>query len=110
MVIGFSLATAATTLIAEIPNDWGLLAFPSIAIQSVMACRLFRELKLGVIVDPWIDQTGINVSIMFASAPHANMELDEYASYMQEFHSSGIVETLGESDGVSKSHQDTSIV
>ena len=75
-----------------------------------MACRLFRELKLGVIVDPWVDQTGINTSILFASTPHANMELDKCASHMHESNSSGIVEILDESDGVSQLHREATVV
>jgi len=84
-----------TTFAPGISSDWwGLLTLPSLAIQSVMACRLFRELRLGTIEDFLANDTTIVTSMMFASAAsHATSPdtvLSDYLSQMDESRNSEI--------------------
>jgi len=110
MTIGLNVATAMTTFIPGVPTEWwGLLTMPNMAMQSVMACRIFRELKLEAIVDILPEDADIITSMMFASvASHAtspNADLGECLTPMVESRGSGIVgvgtgKTLNESSDV----------
>lgn len=107
--IGFSIVTVITTLAPGVRNDWwGLLIYPNIAIQSIMACRLFRELKLRVIVDSLDDDIDIPTAIVFASSASTSSHIDE-------FHSSGTIpkdtgEILDESNDAHQLTRDASKV
>jgi len=96
MTIGLNVATAMSTFIPGVPIEWwGLLTMPNMAMQSVMACRIFRELKLEAIVDILPEDADIITSMMFASvASHAtspNADLGECLTPMVESRGSGIV-------------------
>jgi hypothetical protein len=50
LTIGFTICTAAFIYSPVIPPGWhNLFLEPTVAIASIMACRLFRELKLGLL-------------------------------------------------------------
>jgi hypothetical protein len=101
--------TAATTFTPRIRNEWwGLLTYPNVAIQSIMACRLFRELKLGVIVDHLAGDIAISTSIMFASAASTSPHIDE--SHNSEIIAEDTDEMLDESGDVYKLSPDASTV
>jgi len=93
LTIGLNVTAVMTTLIPGVPDKWwGLLTMPNIAMQSVMACRLFRELRLGAIVDILAEDADIFTSMMFASVTsHPNADLDECLTPVVESRGSGIV-------------------
>lgn len=80
--ISTNVVVAIMTMAPDIPEaSRGLLIMPSVAIQSVMACRLFRELKLGLIVDP-VTRTGdMTTTLEFSSSAGGSrppfIELDD---------------------------------
>lgn len=92
MTIWINISTALTTFVPGVHDEWwGLLTFPSIAIQSVMACRLFRELRLRAIVDPLMDKTDIVTSMVFASAAaHVTCTDIELGEDLHQSHDSDI--------------------
>jgi hypothetical protein len=56
MTIGFSMCTTIFIYSPSVSSQWNGLFIPlNVTIASVMACRLFRELKLGRFVDPMAD-------------------------------------------------------
>lgn len=78
--IGTNALTAMMTMAPNIPEaSRGLLIMPSVAIQSVMACKLFRELKIGLIVDPTATITSVTSTMEFSSSAGgpAFIELEE---------------------------------
>jgi hypothetical protein len=57
MMISFSICTAIFIYSPSVPPEWNsLFLLPNIAIARVMACRLFRELKLGLFIDRMSDR------------------------------------------------------
>jgi hypothetical protein len=53
MTIGFSICSIVLIYSPSMTPQWnGLLLEPNITVASVMACRLFRELKLGLFANP----------------------------------------------------------
>lgn len=90
--------TAATTFAPTIADDWwGLLTYPNVAVQSIMACRIFRELKLGAIEDPLADDMVITTPIQFASATSVPPQTVADEHHSSETISDGTNEILGES-------------
>jgi hypothetical protein len=52
ITIGFTICTVVFIYSPVIPPEWrNLFLEPTVTVASVMACRLFRELKLGVFAD-----------------------------------------------------------
>jgi hypothetical protein len=57
MTISFSICTTSFIYSKSIPPEWNsLFVPPNITVSSIMACRLFRELKLGHFIDPMTDR------------------------------------------------------
>ena len=57
MTIGFIICNTAFIYSPLIPAGWnGLLLEPNITVASILGCRLFRELKLGLYADPITDR------------------------------------------------------
>jgi len=53
MTIGFNMCTTIFIYAPSVPSEWSGLFIPlNVTVASVMACRLFRELKLDHFVDP----------------------------------------------------------
>jgi len=53
VTIGFNICAVVFLYNPAVPPEWHLLLLdPNITITSIMACRLFRELKLGRFTDP----------------------------------------------------------
>jgi hypothetical protein len=53
LTIGFNICTVVFIYSPSVPPGWStLFLVPNITVASVMSCRLFRELKLGLFVDP----------------------------------------------------------
>jgi hypothetical protein len=53
ITIGFSVSTSALIYAPSVQAEWhGMLIPATVTAASVMACRLFRELKLGLFVGP----------------------------------------------------------
>lgn len=52
LTIGFTICTAVFILRIGIPPEWhSLFLEPNLTVASILACRLVRELKLGVYED-----------------------------------------------------------
>jgi len=57
LTIGFSMCTSIFIYSRSLPSEWnGLFISPNITVASVMGCRIFRELKLGLFADVMTDQ------------------------------------------------------
>jgi len=57
ITIGFSICSSIFIYCPLIPPEWnGLLLEPNITVASVLGCRLFRELKLGLYAEPMTDR------------------------------------------------------
>jgi hypothetical protein len=62
MTIGFNICNVIFIYSPSVPQEWqSLLLMPNITVASIMACRTFRELKLGLFADPMVDGTFSNV-------------------------------------------------
>jgi len=62
LTIGFTICNAVFIDHPRIPPEWhNLLLEPNIAIASILACRLFRELKLGLFEDPMTEGAMSNI-------------------------------------------------
>jgi hypothetical protein len=56
ITIGFGVSTSVLVYMPSVHTDWnGVLVPPTVTTASIMACRLFRELKLGLFVGPVSD-------------------------------------------------------
>jgi len=56
LTIGFSMCTAIFIYSLSVPPEWhSLFITPNITVAGVMACRIFRELKLRLFADPITD-------------------------------------------------------
>lgn len=52
LTVGFGIATVICLYNDEVNFEYkGLMIAPNVTVASIMACRLYRELKLGII--PW---------------------------------------------------------
>jgi len=61
LTISFSMCTAIFIYSSSVPPEWNsLFITPNIAV-GVMACRIFRELKLGLFADPITDRVILNI-------------------------------------------------
>ncbi|KIM84940.1 hypothetical protein PILCRDRAFT_817773 [Piloderma croceum F 1598] len=57
LTIGFNICTVVFIYNPSVPLGWqSLFLGPTITFTSVMACRLFRELKLGLFADPMAEK------------------------------------------------------
>jgi len=66
VTIGFNICAVVFLYSPTVPPEWHLLLLdPNITITSIMACRLFRELKLGRFVDP--------TEVAFSTIVHEDM-------------------------------------
>jgi len=64
LTISFSMCTAIFIYSSSVHPEWNsLFMTPNITVASVMACRIFRELKLGLFADPITD--GVISNIVF---------------------------------------------
>jgi len=62
VTIGVSMCTAIFIYSSSIPSEWNsLFITPNITVASIMACRIFRELKLGLFADPITDEAISNI-------------------------------------------------
>jgi hypothetical protein len=62
MTIGFSVSTTIFIYGSCVPPEWrGLCIPPNITVACTLACRLFRELKLGLIVGPMTEEAISNL-------------------------------------------------
>jgi hypothetical protein len=62
MTIGFSICNTIFIYSPSVNPGWhSLLLPPNFTVASVLACRLFRELKLGLFADPLTEPTISNV-------------------------------------------------
>jgi hypothetical protein len=53
VTIPFSISTAVYIYSPSVRSGWNAVFIPpTVTVSSVMACRLFRELKLGIIIGP----------------------------------------------------------
>jgi len=58
MTIGLSICNTVLIYSPSVPKEWhGLLMQANFTIASIMACRIFRELKLGLYAQPMTDGT-----------------------------------------------------
>lgn len=50
MTVGINMATVICLYNNKIALEYkGLMTIPNVSVASIMACRLFRELRLGII-------------------------------------------------------------
>lgn len=86
--IGFSICTAAFIYSPLVPPEWnGLFLPPNVTVASVMACRLFRELKLGIVKDGTTEVSVI--SKMMFKGGRDNVQRSEIAFEMRDLSDPG---------------------
>jgi hypothetical protein len=75
MTIGFSICTVVFILDAAIGPNWTPLFVPlNMTVASVMACRLFRQLKLSLAKDTFTDLVKLSDVVFVESHAHAQPE------------------------------------
>lgn len=71
MTIGFGIASAICIYTNKIPLEYkGILVIPNVTVANIMACRLYRELKIRVIhecVSPCRVRAGADSLILIQS-------------------------------------------
>lgn len=65
-----SIATAALPFVTHLPFEVRIsLGSPYVALQNAMMCKVYRQLKLGLIVDDGIDPLSLTVNIGSSTPP-----------------------------------------
>jgi len=73
MTIGFNVCTIVFILSPSVPLELPSLFLPvNITIASVLACRLYRELGLGLLADPIVD--GVISKVIFKNTGNIHQQ------------------------------------
>jgi hypothetical protein len=82
MTVGFSTCTMVFIYSPSVGSEWNGVCIPvNVAVASVMACRLFRELKLGLIGGPMTE--GAISRLVFNDMGHM---LQQHSDHAFELH------------------------
>jgi|ERR1700690_4402736 hypothetical protein len=93
MTVGFSMCTTVFIYSPSIGSEWnGVCILVNVAVASAMACRLFRELKLGLIGGPMTE--GAILRLVFNDMGHLPQHHSNHAFKLHVLDGTGSV--LGE--------------
>lgn len=74
--VGIAIASSVTMLLPSIPAEWGyILTLPNIALSNVMACHVYRAIKLGTFENSELS-TSRFISV-FRAAPTIDFGCDQ---------------------------------
>lgn len=68
ITVWMSIATATVPFLTHIPLDLRIvLGAPYVALQNIMMCRVYRQLKLGLIVDYDLENLNLDTNVVSLS-------------------------------------------